>query len=331
MWFRVFLFFVLAMTATAFFLWNSYQQALTTGVINNHSPIIEIKKGDSFNQISETLLRQNVEIDPIWFKLIAYKNKVIDKLKAGEYQLKPGMTMPEILSLMKQGRSRQYAITFPEGWSFKQIFQALKHEPNLKQTLEYEQVGDFLKQIGAEYAHPEGLFFPDTYFYEKNTTDVALLTRSYNRMKKVLAEEWQNKASDLPIKSPYEALILASIIEKETGAASERKMISGVFTRRLNIGMLLQTDPTVIYGMGDNFKGDIRYKDLRQKTDYNTYIIKGLPPTPIAMPGQKAINAALHPEDGNSLYFVAKGDGSHHFSATLREHNNAVNKYQRKR
>lgn len=190
-----------------------------------------------------------------------------------------------------------------------------------------------MQTLGSEYKHPEGLFFPDTYFFEKGTTDIALLKTAYDKMKLVLEQEWKDKEQNLPLETPYQALILASIVEKETGASEERAQIAGVFTRRLQKGMLLQTDPTVIYGMGDSYKGNIRSKDLRQATAYNTYVITGLPPTPIAMPGQQAIHAALHPLKGKSLYFVAKGngEGTHVFSATLREHNNAVNKYQRKR
>ena len=188
-----------------------------------------------------------------------------------------------------------------------------------------------MSTLGATTQHPEGLFFPDTYFFEKNTTDIALLKRAYDRMQIVLAEEWNNKAADLPLKSPYEALILASIVEKETGAKTERPTIAGVFTRRLKTGMMLQTDPTVIYGMGDNYKGNITLKDLHTATLYNTYTIKGLPPTPIALPGRDAIAAALHPEAGDSLYFVARSDnsGTHIFSASLKDHNSAVDTHQR--
>jgi UPF0755 protein len=175
------------------------------------------------------------------------------------------------------------------------------------------------------------MFFPDTYFFEKHTTDIALLKRSYDKMQSILQQEWLNKADGLPFKTPYEALILASIVEKETGDKTERPLIAGVFVRRLQNDMLLQTDPTVIYGMGDKFQGGIGYNDLKTATPYNTYMIKGLPPTPIAMPGRDAIVATLHPDNGNSLYFVSRGDGTHVFSATLKDHNLAVNKYQRKK
>ncbi len=312
-------------------LWFEYEQALTESVVSGKPKLIEIEKGDSFNEITEKLIQQNIAIKPLWFKLMAYQKKVSNKLKTGEYELQAGLTMPDILLKLVEGKSLQYSITFPEGWSFKQIFQEIQNNPNIEHTLEKNDYKSIMAELNSEYEHPEGLFFPDTYYFEKKATDLSLLKKSHAKMLSVLKTEWEAREKDLPIESAYQALILASIIEKETGAAEERKKIAGVFTRRLETGMLLQTDPTVIYGMGDEYKGDIRYKDLREPTPYNTYVIKGLPPTPIAMPGKAAIHAALHPAKGKSVYFVAKGDGTHVFSETLREHNNAVNKYQRKK
>jgi len=318
--------------ATAW-LWTEYNQALTMPVVSGQAKIIEIKKGDSFKRITSKLVEQQIAIDPLWFKLIAYKDKVTNKLKAGEYELKVGLTMPEILAVFVKGKARQYSITFPEGWSFKQILAEFQNNPYLENTLGAMDFQDIMAKLDSDYKHPEGLFFPDTYFFDKNTADITLLKIAHDKMKLVLQQEWENKEAGLPLENAYQALILASIVEKETGAAVERAQIAGVFTRRLRKGMLLQTDPTVIYGMGERYKGNIRYKDLRQRTAYNTYVIRGLPPTPIAMPGQHAIHAALHPAKGKTLYFVAKGNGAgtHVFSATLREHNNAVNKYQRRR
>lgn len=331
MFVKIFSVLLILLSAALFFLWNGYNHALTDPVIFDQDKVVEIKKGDNFNKITNKLIEQDIAIQPFWFRFIAYQGKVANKLKAGEYVLSAGLTMPDILAKLVEGKSLQYSITFPEGWSFKQVLQEIQKNTYITKTLD---IGDFkgiMSQLTSEYTHPEGLFFPDTYFFEKNATDLSLLKKSYAKMQLVLEAEWKVKEEGLPIKSAYQALILASIIEKETGAAKERPQIAGVFTRRLRKGMLLQTDPTVIYGMGDEYKGNIRYKDLRKPTPYNTYVIKGLPPTPIAMPGKAAIHAALHPMKGKSIFFVARGDGTHVFSETLREHNNAVNKYQRKK
>ena len=316
-----------------YWLQGEYNQALTTPIIFEQPKVVEIKKGDTFKQISNKLLEQKITINPYWFKFIAYQKKITDKLKAGEYNLKSGLTMPEILALFVKGKSRQYSITFPEGWAFKKILQEIQNNPNIQITLENVNFKDIMGKMKSKNNHPEGLFYPDTYFFDKNTSDLSLLKRAYDKMQIILKKEWKGRAENLPLKTPYQALILASIIEKETGTANERPEISGVFTRRLKKGMRLQTDPTVIYGMGDSYKGNIRRKDLRKPTPYNTYTMKGLPPTPIAMPGKAAIHAALHPNKGDTLYFVAKGDGkgTHYFSSSLKEHNNAVNKYQRNR
>ncbi len=323
----------LLVAITLVWLWSEYNLALTKPVIVDKPHIFEIKKGDNFGQITHNLRTQKITIKPIWFKVIAYQQKVTHKLKAGEYELKKGLTMPDILAVFVAGKPHQYSITFPEGWSFKQIVEKIQQNPHLNKTLKKANYQNIMVALNSEYKYPEGLFFPDTYFFDKNTTDIGLLKTAYNKMQRVLQQEWERREKNLPLKTAYEALILASIVEKETGAAVERRKIAGVFIRRLRKGMLLQTDPTVIYGMGDSYNGNIRYKDLKQATAYNTYIIKGLPPTPIAMPGREAIYAAMHPEKDKSLYFVAKGkgEGRHVFSATLRAHNNAVNKYQRKR
>ena len=330
---KILVIFLLIISVAVAWLWNEYDDALTTPVVIENPQIIEIEKGDSFNQITNKLLKQKIAIKPLWFKFIARQKNVSHKLKAGEFELNVGMTMPEILIVLTEGKSRQYSITFPEGWSFKQMIQAIQDNQYIDKTLDSGDLKNIMAQISSDYEHPEGMFFPETYYFEKNTTDLTLLQRAYGKMQHILNEEWKNKDQNLPIDTPYQTLILASIIEKETGAKVERPEISGVFTRRLKKGMRLQTDPTVIYGMGDNYKGNIRYKDLRQATPYNTYVINGLPPTPIAMPGKAAIHAALHPSKGKTLYFVAKGDGTgmHYFSSSLREHNNAVNKFQRKR
>ena len=327
--------------------WYDYQGALETPVVIGSPTVIEINKGDSFGQIIDKLHAQKLNFKPFWFKVIAFQKNAVKKLKPGEYELAPGLTLPEILVMFVQGKTRQYSITFPEGWSFKEMLNEVDKSPNLEHTLHDIDYEALMVQFGADIKHsaiapgialppasmqsPEGMFFPDTYFFEKHTSDVALLKRAYDKMQLVLQQEWQHKDGTLPFKTPYEALILASIVEKETGAVNERPLIAGVFIRRLQAGMLLQTDPTVIYGMGENYQGNISYKDLKTATPYNTYVIRGLPPTPIAMPGRDAINAALHPDNSNALYFVARGDGTHQFSATLKDHNLAVDSFQRKK
>lgn len=331
MFYKITALIVFLLSAAGYWLWADYQKALTEAAVAKDPVYIEIKKGDSFNRITRKLIEHNVSINPYWFKLIAYQNQATHRIKVGEYELKPGIKVIELLNILVEGKTRQHAITFPEGWSFKEIRNEIEGNPVIKQTLTGLSDESIIKMIDSSYDHPEGLFFPDTYFFEKNMSDLSLLKRAYNKMQQILQIEWDNKEEDLPLEDPYQALILASIVEKETGEASERPHIAGVFTQRLRKGMLLQTDPTVIYGMGDSFEGDIRSKDLVTPTPYNTYVIKGLPPTPIAMPGREAIHAVLHPAKTESLYFVSRGDGTHVFSATLKEHNRAVNIYQRRK
>lgn len=294
-----------------------------------NSVTLEIKKGDTLDSVIKQLRAQRIAINSFWFKWHAYRTHLDRMLKVGEYVLNKGATASDILDMLKEGKTRQYAITFPEGWSFKQLFQAIKKCPNLQHTLAEDELDSVMQKIGSNQTHPEGQFFPDTYYFEKNSSDVELLKRAHDKMQKVLATEWQNRDNDVPLQSAYDALILASIIEKETAAAEERKKIAGVFSRRLKKDMLLQTDPTVIYGMGDGYQGDIRRRDLREPTPYNTYVNKGLPPTPIAMPGKAAIHAALHPADGDELFFVARGNGRHAFSADYSTHEKYVTLYQR--
>jgi UPF0755 protein len=304
-----------------------YYTALNKQAIQQNV-IVEIVKGDSFGEITQKLFAKNGAASQFWFKVIAVQQGVTHSLKAGEYELSPGLTIPEILTIFAEGRAKKYTLTFPEGWNLKEVLQAIKQHPNVTKTLK-EDVAEISSQLGINGKNPEGWFFPDTYQFEKNATDIAILKMAYTKMQSVLAQEWQKKELNLPYKTPYDALIMASIVEKETGATNERAKIAGVFISRLAKGMLLQTDPTVIYGMGDNYNGNIKANDLTAATPYNTYVIRGLPPTPIALPGRDAIHAALHPDKDNSLYFVAKGDGSHQFSATLTEHNQAVNNFQK--
>jgi UPF0755 protein len=327
---KLFFLLLLILSFASGWLVSGYQNALKAPIVIGRPVTVEIVKGDSFRQIVHKLRDQHLFMKPLWFKVLAIQKQAVRKIKTGEYELPIGATISDVLDLLVSGKAKQYAITFPEGRNFKEMLREIEKNPNFEHTLQGMSNEAIMAKLGATEKHPEGLFFPDTYFFDKHTTDVALLKRAYDKMQLVLQQEWFNKAEHLPFNTPYQALIMASIVEKETAAKAERPLISGVFSRRLDQGMLLQTDPTVIYGMGDSYQGNIRSEDLRAETPYNTYKIKGLPPTPIAMPGREAIYAALHPDQSkNSLYFVSRGDGTHVFSATLDEHNQAVNQFQK--
>jgi UPF0755 protein len=241
------------------------------------------------------------------------------------------MTVEGLIGLWKRGEMVQYSLTLVEGWNFHQVRAALAREEKIDQTLNGLSDSQVMDKLGHPGIFPEGRFFPDTYRFVRGMTDVDLLKLAYDRLDDVLAKEWAQRAADLPYSGPYEALIMASLVEKETGVPQERGQIAGVFVRRMAIGMLLQTDPTVIYGLGDRYSGRLTRAHLKEATPYNTYVIAGLPPTPIAMVGREAIHAALNPVAGTSLYFVARGDGSHVFSDDLDAHNNAVREFQLKR
>jgi len=289
-----------------------------------------IKSGSNIKSIAQDLVRQKIIDDPWLFILLAKVKGVETRVRAGEYQIKAEMTPDDLLEKFTQGSSIQYNFTVIEGWSFRQMLAAIADDPVIEHTLEGKTNEEIMNLLGYPEQHPEGLFFPDTYRFPKGTSDVDFLRRAYQVMQKHLTREWNQRASELPLDSSYDALILASIIEKETGAGFERPLISGVFIQRLKKNMRLQTDPTIIYGLGEKFDGNIRFRDLKKDTPYNTYLHAGLTPTPIALPGLGAIRAALHPATTQALYFVSKGDGTHHFSATLEEHNAAVKRYQLK-
>lgn len=304
---------------------------INTSVNLSEDKILVVNKGDSLSKVAYQLERENVLSSAKLFILYARFQKKT-KLEVGEYQLVKNSSHDGLLNTLYEANVITYNVTLVEGKTFKDFIQVLQKKENITSLIDPSQSHDaILGQIGVDVDHPEGWFFPDTYRYVAGISDVELLQQAHQRMQSVLAEEWSARVDDLPYQSAYEALTMASIIEKETGVPYERPEIAGVFVRRLNIGMRLQTDPTIIYGLGDEYQGNIRRKHLRQKTPYNTYMIDGLPPTPIAMPGREAIHAALHPKEGDALYFVAKGDGSHYFSKTLREHNNAVREYQIKK
>jgi len=289
----------------------------------------EIPAGSSFASVSNKLVAGELIANDRWLRLYVRWHDQAGAIQAGDYLIKPGATPKSLLDQFTNGTVRLYAFTIVEGWNHREVLQALHTTDTVKATMTDEDWPALLESLGAELMQPEGLFLPETYRFPRNTTDRALLTQAYSLMQEVLAEEWDGRSDDAPVQSPYEALILASIVEKETARADERPKIAGVFARRLDKRMRLQTDPTVIYGIGPAFDGNLTRKHLKTDTPYNTYTRHGLPPTPIAMPGRAAINAALNPEDGTELYFVASGleDGSHKFSTTKAEHDAAVAEY----
>ena len=310
---------------------SSYQTALEeTLVIQNESLDYSIKSGSSLSSVIYDLANKNIIKQPRYLLWYARLNGLSNKMKTGDYRLTNNHTTQEFLDDIFTGKVVQFSLTVIEGWSFNQLLEAINNHPQIKHTVADKSKEEIMHKLELTGTHYEGQFLPDTYNFPKGLTDIEFLKRAHISLKSVLKEEWDNRKVGLPYNNSYEALTMASIVEKETGQASERKQIAGVFIRRLEKRMRLQTDPTVIYGMGDKYKGNIRKKDLQRDTPYNTYRRRGLPPTPIALPGRDAIHAALHPADGDVLYFVSRGDGSHQFSATLDEHNKAVIKYQLK-
>ncbi len=306
-----------------------YRSALQKPLPNSAPILFEIQPRESLDSVAQRLQLRGLVEKGWWLKLLAFERGLAGKIKAGEYELEPGTTLEGLLNLFVSGKVKQHKITLVEGWTIRQVLAALQSHPAVQSTLEGVPLENLLAELGLPPAHPEGKFFPDTYFFVRGTQDREILRRAYLRMQQILAEEWKQRAPDLPFRTACEALILASIVEKETGQVEERPRIAGVFVRRLQKNMRLQSDPTVIYGMGEAYQGDIRSQDLHADTPYNTYVHAGLPPTPIALPGRAAIHAALHPSGGDELYFVGKGDGSHEFSVTLKEHNQKVDRYQR--
>lgn len=321
-------FVLLLAVAGGIWMHNQYQNFLATPL---HLPVqghvFQVEKGNSASAIIERL-------SGLGFTEADWKWKILMRLeppgvRAGEFMLEPGLRPRQLLQVLSGGSVVQYRFTLVEGWAFNQLLGALERDEVLVQTLDGNDAGAIvLEQVLAatETEHPEGWFLPETYQFSRGDSDLDILRRSHLEMQHALEEAWRARDDDLPIATPYELLILASIIEKETALDSERTQIAGVFVRRLRLGMRLQTDPTVIYGMGDSYDGNIRRKDLRTDTPYNTYTRSGLPPTPIAMPGRSSLIAAGQPSDGDALYFVADGKGGHTFSATLEEHQAAVNK-----
>jgi len=312
--------------------WNDYQNFLKQSrSIPDAARTFNVKSGWSAKRVASELTRLGVIDKPHWFEVYSRTSKLAPAIKTGEFQLPAAATVPELLDVLVSGKTVQYTHTIIEGHSWKQVRAQLVNATDLTQTIAELTDDEVMNELGMAGQHPEGMFFADTYAFPRNSSDLDYLRRAYETLTKVLEEEWAERQEGLPFNSPYEALILASIVEKETAVPAERPEIAGVFVSRLRKRMRLQTDPTVIYGMGDAYDGNIRRKDLTTDTPYNTYTRGGLPPTPISMVGRDAIHAVMHPQSTTALYFVSRGDGTHQFSDTIEQHNAAVRKYQLKR
>jgi UPF0755 protein len=301
-------------------------QPLNMGVLPK---TFSITPGTSLHGLAVQLQKSRIVKLPFAFRLVGRLLNKSTGLKAGVYEIKHPLSPLALYEKIERGDVTQSAVQFIEGWNIREVRAALRQQESLVHASETMSDDKLLAAIGASEAHVEGLFFPDTYFFSPRSTDIEILRRAYRAQRDKLNTEWQDRAADLPYRTPYEALIMASIIEKETGVELERPRIAAVFINRLKLGMRLQTDPTVIYGLGARFDGNLRKADLQQDTPYNTYAHTGLPPTPIAMPGTAAVHAALHPATTDALYFVSRGNGTHVFSSSLEAHNRAVNRYQR--
>ena len=317
----------LALGASAWKLNSALEQPLNL----TQEQLLDVPAGSTPGGTFNRLQANGVLKDAFWLRLYWRFNMEGQPLHSGEYRMTPGMTAQGLIGVWQRGEVVQYSLTLVEGWTFRQVRAALARHDKLEQTLNGLSDSEVMEKLGHPGVFPEGRFFPDTYRFVRGMTDAELLEKAYNRLDEVLAREWNKRSADVPYTEPYQALIMASLVEKETGVPQERGQIAGVFVRRMQVGMLLQTDPTVIYGLGERYNGKLTRALLKEATPYNTYVISGLPPTPIAMVGREAIHAALNPVPGSSLYFVARGDGSHVFSDDLEAHNNAVREFQLKR
>ncbi len=322
---------LLASLGGGWFLWDYRVFTSTTLNLGPEGLQFVVDPGSSASRIARDLADLEVLRNPLYFRLMARLGGHAERIRAGEYQLSAGMTPSALLEKLTHGEVILHALTVVEGWTIAQLRAALRSHPAIEQTLQGTEDAEIMERLEQPGEHPEGWFAPETYRFPRGTTDLAFLRRAHQTMRRWLEEEWQGRSGQLPYEKPYEALIMASIIEKETAQEQERAMIAGVFVRRLAKRMRLQTDPTVIYGIGPDFDGNIRRADLQRDTPYNTYVHRGLPPTPIALPGRASLHAALRPEPGDALYFVARGDGSHEFSSTLEAHQEAVRRYQLRR
>lgn len=311
-------------SAAGFTLWAN------TDISSADKPVeFSIQPGSGLNSAMQQIAEAGVPVQPTLLALLARLVGQGQKIKAGNYELKPGTTPHMLIVQLARGEFAQESLVIIEGWTFKQMRRAIADHPALKHDTADMTEQELLAIIAPDYKQAEGLFFPDTYLFAKGASDLQIFKQANATMTARLNDAWALRDAALPYRNPYEALVMASIVEKETGKQADRDMIAGVFVNRLKTGMLLQTDPTVIYGMGENYQGNIRKRDLLADTPYNTYKRTGLPPTPIALPGAASLAAALNPAKTDALYFVAKGDGGSQFSSNLSDHNQAVNKYQR--
>jgi UPF0755 protein len=312
--------------ALAWLVWARYQQFLAQPLdIPSSGHVFVLEPGSSGSDIVDKLAAQGLTRSGWQWKLLMRLEPHI--YRSGEYQLSTGMVPQEVLAELASGRVIQYRLTLVEGWTFEQLAAVLDSNDILEHRFDLSDAAQRAEALSElDIDHPEGWFLPETYQFTRGDSDLDILARSHRAMRAQLEQAWASRTEDLPLNSPYELLILASIVERETALESERRQIAGVFARRLKKGMKLQTDPTVIYGLGESFDGDIRKRDLQADTPYNTYTRHGLPPTPIAMPGRASLQAAAQPADGETLFFVADGNGGHTFSVTLEEHQAAVNR-----
>lgn len=307
----------------------SYRSFLETPLaVPSQGLVYDVAPGTSLHELARDLTARGIVSHPLFLVWMGREAGYAAKIQAGEYQLTPKMRPTDLLKMLVDGRVIEHSLTLVEGWTFRQVMAVVNADPDLTHTLRGLSGRQVMARLGYPGESPEGRFYPDTYHFPRGTTDVAFLQRAYRMMSKRLTAQWRRRAPGLPLKTPYQALILASIVEKETAAPEELPRIAGVFIRRLDIGMRLQSDPTVIYGLGASYHGKLHAADLRKDTPYNTYTRNGLPPTPIGLPNTACIHAVLHPAGGKNLYFVAKGDGHHHFSRTLAQHDAAVRRYQ---
>lgn len=328
---RLLVLLLLLVAGLGLFAWETKRRWETPLAIKPDGYYLTISAGQSLQGLARQLQEEGVYDSPWLLRLYGRYSGLDQQIKRGEYLVPQGTTAEGLLLLLQSGRVISYQVTLPEGITLAQAVRILAEDGRLQHLLAGDK-DPRLVEFSAGRVNGEGLFFPDSYQFERGASDLDILQRAYDKMQSVLAEEWQGRAEPLPYGSPYEALIMASIVERETGVPEERGEIAGVFVRRLQKGMRLQTDPTVIYGLGEAYAGNLTRAHLRdEENPYNTYRIDGLPPGPIALPGREAIRAALNPAAGKTLYFVARGDGSHHFSETLAEHQQAVRKYQLQR